>query len=87
MGVLLEPGPTTLVLDLSGVRRLSSEGIDRLLWLRRRCLDRAVSVVLRAPSRHSVALLRRTGLLGLLTIEGSEPRVRSSGRGAERWGA
>lgn len=71
LGSLLEPGPSTLVLDLSAVRRLSSDGVDGLLWLRRRCLGRAVNVVLRQPSRQSVDLLRRTGLLGVLTIEGA----------------
>lgn len=72
LGVLLEPGPSTLVLDLSGVQRLSSDGFDGLLWLHRRCAGRAVRVVLREPSRHSVDLLRRAGLLAVLPIEGAE---------------
>lgn len=73
VGPLLDPGPSTLVLDLSAVRHLSSDGVDGLLWLRQRCLGRAVNVVLRRPSRQSVDLLRRTGLLGMLTIEGATP--------------
>ena len=55
------------------MRQLSSDGVDGLLWLRQRCLGRAVNVVLRRPSRQSVDLLRRTGLLGMLTIEGATP--------------
>ena len=75
LGRLLETGPSTLVLDLSAVRHLSSDGIDGLLWLRQRCLGRAVRIVVRQPSRQSVELLRRTGLLGMLTIEDPTPHV------------
>ena len=49
---------------------LSSTGIALLLWVRRRSAARGVRVVLREPSRPSVDLLRRTGLLGALAIEG-----------------
>lgn len=83
LGSLLEPGPSTLVLDLSAVRHLSSDGVDGLLWLRQRCRGRAVDVVLRQPSRQSVDLLRRTGLLGVLTIEGAAPADRGPHLAAE----
>lgn len=76
LAVLLEAGPVTLVLDLSGVPRLSSDGVDRLLWLHRRCAGRAVRVVLREPSRDSVDLLSRAGLLGALPIERAARRRR-----------
>ena len=66
----LERGPSTLVIDVSGVTQLSSTGIALLLWVRRRCTVRGVRVVLREPSRRNIDLLRRTGLLGALAIEG-----------------
>lgn len=66
---LLDQGPAALVVDLSGHDHLSSDAIDVLLWLRRRCAERAVPVVLRQPSRRSMALLRRSGLLTSLTVE------------------
>ena len=72
MTAALERGPSTLVIDVSGVTRLSSTGIALLLWVRRRSAARGVRVVLREPSRPNVDLLRRTGLLGALAIEGLE---------------
>ncbi len=83
LGALLESGPSTLVLDLSAVRHLSSDGVDGLLWLRQRCRGRAVNVVLRQPSRQSVDLLRRTGLLDMLAIEDAGPTDRGPHLAAE----
>lgn len=84
LGGLLDAGPSTLVLDLSGIQRLSSEGVDGLLWLHRRCAGRGVQVLLREPSRNSVDLLRRAGLLRALPIEGAarasrQQRARTDG--------
>lgn len=69
LGGLLESGPSTLVLDVSQVRRLSSATIAVLLWVKRRCLTRGVQVVVRRPSRDSLAVLARTGLQSALDIE------------------
>ena len=69
LGTLLEPGPSTLVLDLSRLQRLSATTIAVLLWVRRRCRARGVRVVLRRPSRGSIDVLRRAGLQSALEIE------------------
>lgn len=63
---LLASGPSTLVVDVAEVTRLSSATVAVLLWVRRRCRARGVRVVLRDPSRNTVELLRRTGLLSRL---------------------
>lgn len=60
---MLEQGPSRLVLDLSRVSRLSSTTIATLLWTKRTCASRSVEVVVRRPSRGSVRVLHRTGLL------------------------
>lgn len=72
---LLAAGPATLVIDIAGVTQVSSAMFAVLLRVKRRCLARRVDVVLRQPSRRSVDLLRRTGLLTALAIEspGSAP--------------
>jgi anti-anti-sigma regulatory factor len=68
---LLARGQDTLVIDVSGLARLSSTTVARLLWVKRRCLARQVRVVIREPSRATVAMLRRTGLIGAIDVEGS----------------
>jgi hypothetical protein len=42
LSVLLEPGPSRLLLDLSEVRRVSSATIAVLLWVKKRCRARSV---------------------------------------------
>jgi len=59
---VLAGGPRTLVVDLRGVRLLSSATIGVLLRTRRRCRARGGQVVLRGLSRRSRDVLRRTGL-------------------------
>ena len=59
---LLDRGPRTLVVDMSGVARLSSTTIAALLWVRRRCAARGVDVVVREASTRHLAQLRRIGL-------------------------
>lgn len=61
---LLERGPRTMVVDMSGVARLSSTTIAALLWVRRRCAARGVDVIVRGASPRHRALLRRIGLRG-----------------------
>ena len=72
LGALLESGPSTLLLDLSGVRRLSSATIAVFLWVRKRCSVRGVHLVVRRPSRRSIDVLRRTGLLSTLVSDDAE---------------
>ena len=69
LDTLLADGPATLVIDLAGVTQISSTMVAVLLRVKHRCLARGVDVVLREPSRRSVDLLHRTGLLGALAIE------------------
>ena len=63
LGGLLESGPSRLVLDLSRVSRLSSTTVGVLLWVRRGCRARGVEVVVRRPTRGSIRVLHRTGLI------------------------
>jgi anti-anti-sigma factor len=62
LSVILEPGPSTLVLDLSQVRELSSAAIAVLLWVKKRCRARSVHLVVRGPAGGGSEVLRRTGL-------------------------
>lgn len=68
---MLADGPSTLVIDVSGIERLSSTTIAALLWAKRHCLSRRVRVVVGDPTDHTLELLRRTGLYGVLEIEQS----------------
>jgi anti-anti-sigma regulatory factor len=69
----LAHAPRTTAVDISEVRHLSTTTVAALVWIKRRCTDRGVDVVLREPTRHSVDTLRRTGLLGLLPVEQARP--------------
>ncbi|MFP5347691.1 MAG: STAS domain-containing protein [Actinomycetes bacterium] len=62
-------GGCDLVVDIAGVRRLSSATVAALLWARRhsRCLGRRV--VVRGPSPESLQVLRRTGLSEVFEVE------------------
>ena len=78
LSVLLESGPSSLVLDLSELRRLSAATIAVLLWTKRRCRARRVDLVVRGPARGNVDALQRTGL-----VTGREPERR--GRRGAAW--
>jgi anti-anti-sigma regulatory factor len=75
---LLAGGPRVLVVDLSGVRRLSSTTIAALLWVRRRCSERGVDVLVCGASRRQVDMLRRIGLGGSRTLRPTASRADSS---------
>ncbi|WP_162529902.1 STAS domain-containing protein [Nocardioides caldifontis] len=83
---ILDEGPTALVVDLSGLTRMSSSTVTTLLWLTQHCRARGMRMRLRGPSSHSRSTLRRAGLLGILPVErpdhGSSParRVEVPGR-------
>lgn len=63
LDALLEQGPGTVVVDMSEVEQMSSVTVAALLWVKRRCSERRVHVVLRQPSQRSVNALLRIGLL------------------------
>lgn len=70
---MLDRGPSRLVVDLSGVRRLSSGGVGALLQILDRSRRHGVDVVLRRPTRRSLVTLGRSGLLAALPVEGRRP--------------
>lgn len=72
LNTLLGHGPATLVIDVAGVRQISSATIAVLLQVKRRCRARGVDLVVREPSRRSVDMLHRTGLLSALVIESAD---------------
>lgn len=55
-------GVDTLLVDLSGLQRLSSDTVSALLRARREAAARGGRVVLRTPNRRSAALIARTEL-------------------------
>ena len=59
---LLETGPRSLTVDLSGVV-VTSTTVAALLWVKRRCAARGVEVALRGTSRRSVTMLKRIGFV------------------------
>lgn len=65
----LEQGPHTVIVDLSALTRLSSTAVAALLWVKRRCAARGVTVMMRDPSPDCAAALERIGLLGTLPFE------------------
>ena len=91
LGDVLEPGPARVVLDLSRVSRLSSTTIATLLWAKKTCRSRAVELAVRRPSRGSVGVLLRTGLLPSSTVGDSRHQVQGpsvsdrSRKGVDRW--
>lgn len=70
---VLERGSATIVVDLSGLSRLSSGAVGTLLWMRAACIPRGVGIRLRHLPRGSHATLRRTGLASALRMEVGRP--------------
>ncbi|WP_162605345.1 STAS domain-containing protein [Jiangella ureilytica] len=66
---MLADGPSALVVDVSGLTRLSSPTIAALLWAKRRCTARRVRVMLSQPDQAMVDLLHRAGLDDVLEIQ------------------
>lgn len=62
----------TVVVDVSGVRRLSSTTVTALLWAQRRCRARGGAVILQGLSRQGARSLRRSGLWQVLVATGAE---------------
>lgn len=65
----LADGGSRVVVDISGIRRLSSGTVAALLWTQRQCRSRGAHVTVRGPSRDSIAMLSRTGLQGVFDTE------------------
>jgi hypothetical protein len=59
---ILGTAPSTLVVEASQLRRLSSPTIAALLWANRHCSARGVQFVLRAKGTSASAMLCRAGL-------------------------
>ena len=64
-------GARCLIVDVSGVRALSSSAVACLLWAHRTCRARGGAVVLRGADRRTEALLHRTGLWRVIQLEPS----------------
>jgi anti-anti-sigma factor len=62
-------GARRLVVDVSGVRHLSSSAVATFLWAHRTCRARGGAVVLRGADRRTEDLLRRTGLWRVMAVE------------------
>ncbi|WP_299951194.1 STAS domain-containing protein [uncultured Modestobacter sp.] len=62
-------GARRLVVDLTGVRQLSSTAVASFLWAHRTCRARGGAVVLRGVNRRTEALLHRTGLWRVMQVE------------------
>lgn len=69
---VVRSGARVLVVDVSGLDRLSSPTVTALLWARRRCRVQGSAVVLRGVTRRRMRLLRRTGLADLFDLESPE---------------
>jgi anti-anti-sigma factor len=66
-------GARRIVVDLSGVERLSSPALASFLWAHRTCRARGGGVVLRGADRRTRDVLHRTGLWRVLRLEGRQP--------------
>lgn len=66
---LVAGGTNTLVIDVSGVDRLSSTCVATLLGVSRFCRARRIRVVLAAPTDRTLDVLTRTGLSAVFEIE------------------
>jgi anti-anti-sigma regulatory factor len=70
---VLSSGGSVLVVDVSGVERLTSTVVSALLWVRRLCAARQVHLVVKGLQDQHVDVLRRTGLAAALdsSLDGS----------------
>lgn len=66
---LLTDETRILLVDVSGVQRLSSDIVSALLWVRRQAVMRGGRVVLRAPTRRSATMLARSELSRLFDVD------------------
>lgn len=79
---LLTSGARVIVVDLAGLRQLSSTSVAALLSTHRVCRMRGGGVVIRRANRRTLDLLRRTGLHHVFEIEtnvDSQQEMRNAG--------
>lgn len=69
---LLAGRSPVLVVEISGLSRLSSATLAALLWAQRGCRGRGGRVVLRGPTKRCRDVLVRTGLVDLFSVETSD---------------
>ncbi len=70
---VLDPPPSAVVVDLSGMTRLTSEAVAALLWTGATCRKRGVPVRLRHVPQHFAPTLIRTGLSRSLALGEAGP--------------
>ncbi len=66
---VLAAGDARLVVDVTGLSRLSSAVVAALLWTTRQCRARGVEVCVRGTRAHGHGLLGRTALGAVLDVE------------------
>jgi anti-anti-sigma regulatory factor len=65
----LVDGGRSVVVDITGMPRLSSATVAALLWAKRHCRSRGGTVVVRGASSDSLTMLTRSGLGDVFDIE------------------
>jgi hypothetical protein len=63
LDILLALAPRTVVVDISQLCSPSSTSVAALLWIRRRCSERGVDVVLRGTAKRNQEAFRALGFL------------------------
>jgi anti-anti-sigma factor len=58
----------TLILDVTGLERLSSATLAAMLWAQRTCQSRGGRVIVRGPNRRCREMLTRTGLATVFEV-------------------
>ena len=69
LGEVLSAGNARLVVDVSGLDRISSGVVAALLRAKRKSRARGVDVVVRGSAGQSLGLLQRTGLAAVLDVQ------------------
>jgi len=62
VSAVVRSGADVLLVDVSGLGRMSSCTVTALLWAQRRCRVQGSAVVLQGVTRRRLRMLRRTGL-------------------------
>jgi anti-sigma B factor antagonist len=78
---LLAGRAPVLVVDISGLSRLSSATLAALLWAQRGCRSRGGGVLLRGPNRRCRDVLARTGLIDLFSVDADDLQPMRAGAG------
>ncbi|WP_141781205.1 STAS domain-containing protein [Nocardioides albertanoniae] len=74
---MLADSPRAVVVEVSGLTRLSSATIAALLWAKRRCTTRGVGLLLTDPDNALAGQLHRAGLHTVWDIQaGATPPLK-----------